>query len=88
MKTCGGVEVIDPTFLISARHGDEWLATRPGRFTPGTNWIGGWVGLRGGLDTDGEDKILVSLPGIKPRRSCTYLVAIPTELSCSKVHQV
>jgi len=35
--------------FTSALDGDEWSATRPGRFTPrkrapGTHWIGGWVG--------------------------------------------
>jgi hypothetical protein len=37
--------------LTSALDGDEWSASRPGRFTPresdpGTHWIGGWVGHR------------------------------------------
>jgi hypothetical protein len=36
-------------FSTSATDGDEWSASRSGRFisrviTPGTNWIGGWVG--------------------------------------------
>jgi hypothetical protein len=38
-------------------YGEEvgWSASRPGHFTrgviaPGTHWIGGWVGLRSGLD--------------------------------------
>jgi hypothetical protein len=29
-----------------------------GERTPGTNWIGGWVGLRAGLDTEARGKIL------------------------------
>jgi hypothetical protein len=42
-------------FLTSALVGGEQSASRPGRFTPGeratvTHWIGGWVGLRTGLD--------------------------------------
>jgi hypothetical protein len=41
--------------LTSALDGGEWLASRPGSFTPrervpGTHWIGGWVGSRAGLD--------------------------------------
>jgi hypothetical protein len=32
---------IDPLFLTSAV-GGEWSASRPGRFTPGTHWIGGF----------------------------------------------
>jgi hypothetical protein len=39
--------------MISALDGGEWLASRPGCFnpreSPGTYWIGGWVGLRAGL---------------------------------------
>jgi hypothetical protein len=41
--------------LTSALDGGEWSDSRPGCFTPkervsGTHWIGGWVGLRTGLD--------------------------------------
>jgi hypothetical protein len=41
----------------------EWSASRPGRALPpgkndGTQWIGGWVGLRPGLDTEAREKIL------------------------------
>jgi hypothetical protein len=37
--------------LTSALNGDEWSASRPDHFTPrertpGTHWIGGWVGSR------------------------------------------
>jgi len=35
--------------LTSALEGGKWSALRPGR-APGTNWIGGWVGPRAGLD--------------------------------------
>jgi hypothetical protein len=38
-----------------------------GRFTPGTHWIGGWVGPRGGLD-DVEKSKISFLPGIEPRK--------------------
>jgi hypothetical protein len=34
---------------------------------PGTHWTGGWVGPRAGLDTEVREKILLPLPGIKPR---------------------
>jgi hypothetical protein len=41
--------------LTSALDGGEWSASRPGRFTPkertpGTHWVGGWVGPRAVLD--------------------------------------
>jgi hypothetical protein len=40
--------------LNSARDGDEWSASRPGRFTlreavPVTHWRGDWVGSRAGV---------------------------------------
>jgi hypothetical protein len=56
------------SFTTSAVGGGEWLASR---FTPGkdpdTHWIGGWVGLKAGLDTETRGNILclyrVSNPG-------------------------
>jgi hypothetical protein len=51
------------SFLTSALDGGEWSASRPGRAlppgerTPGTHWIGGWVGPRAGLDTGARRKI-------------------------------
>jgi hypothetical protein len=49
--------------LTLALDGHEWSASRPGRFTPkertpGTRWIGGWVGPMGaGLDAVVKRKI-------------------------------
>jgi hypothetical protein len=55
MKAYGGVDVWTPIFLTSALAGGEWSDSRHCRFTPGqrtprTQWIGGWVDLRAGLD--------------------------------------
>jgi hypothetical protein len=49
MKTYGEVDVQTHVFLTSVLVAGEWLASRPGRFTPGeripsTLWIGGWAG--------------------------------------------
>jgi hypothetical protein len=49
-------------FLTLALDGGEWSASRPIHFTPrkrapGTQWIGGWVGPRAGLDTVSKRKI-------------------------------
>jgi hypothetical protein len=41
MKAYGGVDVYIRIFLTSAIAGDEWSASRPGRFTPVTHWMGG-----------------------------------------------
>jgi hypothetical protein len=48
--------------LTSELDGGEWPASRPGRFiprerAPGTQWIGGWVGPRFGLDVVLKGKI-------------------------------
>jgi hypothetical protein len=50
MKTYGEVDVWIHVFLISALYGGAWLALRPGRFTRGTHWKGGWVGPRSGRE--------------------------------------
>jgi hypothetical protein len=46
--------------LISALVGGEWSASPPGRFTPGTHWLGGCLGPGVGLDD-------VALPGLELR---------------------
>jgi hypothetical protein len=54
--------------------GDEWLASRLGRFTPGervpgTHWLGDWVGPRTGLDDMGNRKFVTLINKIEnPRR--------------------
>jgi hypothetical protein len=65
MKAYGGVHI----FLTSALAGGEWLASRPGRFTPGerapgTHWIGGWVDPRAGLN-DMEEWKFLTLPRLE-----------------------
>jgi hypothetical protein len=55
MKAYRGVDVQIHVFLSLALVGDEWLASRPSRFTPGeiahgTLWIGVWVDPRAGLN--------------------------------------
>jgi hypothetical protein len=55
MKTYGGVVVYLQAFLTSAPEEGEWSASRPDLFTrgeraPGTQWRGGWVGPRFGLE--------------------------------------
>jgi hypothetical protein len=51
MKAYGGVDVYIHIFLTSALTGGECSASRPGRFTPGIHWIGGWVDPRASLAT-------------------------------------
>jgi hypothetical protein len=58
-------------FLTAALAGGECSASRPCRFTPGertpgTHWIGGWVGPRVGLDDVAERKFVI-LPELELR---------------------
>jgi hypothetical protein len=71
MKAYGGVDVEIQIFLTSALVGGEWSASRPGCFTPGerapgTNWIGGWVDPRTGVDNV-EKKKFFTLLGLELR---------------------
>jgi hypothetical protein len=71
---------IAPPFLTSALYGGEWSASRPNRFTPGTNCIGGWVAPIIGLD-DVERRKIVLLPRLelhRPARSLSlYRLSYP-----------
>jgi hypothetical protein len=71
MKAYVGVIVLIHIFLTSALAGDDWSASRPGRFTPrdrapGTHWIGGWVGSKAGLD-DVEKRKFLTVRGLEHR---------------------
>jgi hypothetical protein len=66
MKAYGEMDVSIHVFLTSALVGDKWSASRPGLFTSGTNWIGGWVNPRAGLD-DVEKRKFLPLPGLALR---------------------
>jgi hypothetical protein len=62
VKTCGGSGGITLPFLTSALDDGEWSASRLGHFTPrerapSTDWIGGWVSPREGLDALEKRKI-------------------------------
>jgi hypothetical protein len=55
--------------LTSALVGEEWSASRPGRFTnreraPDIHWIGGWVGPRACLN-DVEKRKFLTPPGLE-----------------------
>jgi hypothetical protein len=72
MKAYGGVDVKIHVFLTSALGGVVSFRPRPlypGERAPGTNWIGGWVGPRTGLD-DVERRKLLPLPGLELRTLC------------------
>jgi hypothetical protein len=71
MKAYGGVDVDDRIFLTSALVGDDWWASRSGRFTPGerasdTHWIGGWMNPTAGMYDVDKWKFL-TLPGLELR---------------------
>jgi hypothetical protein len=63
MKAYGGVDEYIHIFLTSVQAGGERSASGPGRFTPGekapgTQWIGGWVDSRAGLENMEQRKFL------------------------------
>jgi hypothetical protein len=60
------VEAYGGIFLTSALVGGELSPSRPGRFTPGTHWIGSWVGLSAGLE-DVKKRKFLTLPGLELR---------------------
>jgi hypothetical protein len=65
-----GEEYSTYSLLTLALDGGEWSA--PGRDlpqerTPGTHWIGGWVGLRACLGTEARRKILCLCQESNPR---------------------
>jgi hypothetical protein len=69
MKAYGEVNVYIHIFLTSALVRGEWSPSRPCRFapeerTPGTYWVGGWVGPRAGLD-DLEKRKFLTQPGFE-----------------------
>jgi hypothetical protein len=79
MKTYKRVEVQLHAFLISALDGGKWSATRSDRFTagertPGTHWIGGWVGPRAGLEAVEKRKNLSPCRESNPGRPANNLV--------------
>jgi hypothetical protein len=66
------------------------ISSRPGRFTPGTYWIGGLVDLRARLDVVGKRE-LFPLPGMEPLllgRPARSPVATPAELFLGYVTQL
>jgi hypothetical protein len=52
---------------VSGQHHGP-AALYPGERTPGTHWIGGWVGPSAGLDAGARRKILCPCQGSKPDR--------------------
>jgi hypothetical protein len=81
MKAGGRVDVQIHIFLTLALVGSEWSASHPRERTPGTHWIGGWVGPRAGLDY--VEKILgpTGTQTLTPWSFSRWPVAIPTTLS-------
>jgi hypothetical protein len=72
VKACKGNGGMMPLILLQQDRG-EWSVSLLGRFapverTPGTLWIGGWVGPRFRLQVFGEEKkYLLFVPGFQPR---------------------
>jgi hypothetical protein len=64
MKMYGGSGCIYTHFIDRVIIAVEWSASHPGRYTPGTHWIRGWVVPRVGLD-DIEKRKFLTLPGLE-----------------------
>jgi hypothetical protein len=75
MKAYWGVEVYLHAFLTSTLVGGEWSASRPGRFTHDTHWIGVRVGPRAGLDAVVKRKIPNPCQKSNPRTPIVHHVA-------------
>jgi hypothetical protein len=73
-----------PVFFTSALIGGEWLASLSSRFnlggrTPNTHWIGGWVGLRNGVDdVDRDSNSDPSVIQLVARRYTDYAIPAPS----------
>jgi hypothetical protein len=95
MKEYGRVDIWSHIFLTLALVGGEWSASYPCRFTPGertpgTHWIGGWMGPRDGLDNVENRKFLTFLGlelrlfGRPDRSQSLYRLSYPGSISeCS-----
>jgi hypothetical protein len=53
--------------VIGQRHAPAALLP-PGKGPPGTQWTGGWVCPRAGVDTEDRGKIIFPCRGSKPER--------------------
>jgi hypothetical protein len=62
------------TFLTSVLVGGEWSASPSCRFTPGTHWIGGWVGPRTSL-VGVEKRKFLTLQGLELKSRASQPVA-------------
>jgi hypothetical protein len=63
-------------FLDLGTRWGEWSVSRsdPRERTPGTHWIGGWMVLRAGVDTEARGKVLYLFRGSNP-----YVKSVLTE---------
>jgi hypothetical protein len=67
------------SFLTSALDESEWSDSRHASLysrikTPGTHWIGGWVWLGAGLDTESRGKVTCLYRGSNPCRPIVQTV--------------
>jgi hypothetical protein len=85
---------IAPRFLWPS-HNMKWSASRPARFTPrerapSTHWVGGWVGLRSGLDAVVKRKFPAPVgtrtPDHPARSPALYHWAIPAHAVHTHTH--
>jgi hypothetical protein len=80
VKACRGNGGIAPLILNFGARGRLWLMPRLVRITPGTHWIGCWMGFSAGLDVLEKKKCLVPV-GIRttnlPAHGWVYRMSYP-----------
>jgi hypothetical protein len=87
MRTYGEIEVQLQSFLTSVLDEGVLSASHSGRFSPGTHWIGGWMGPRVGLNAVAKRKIPSPCLESNPDRPARGLVTILSELHRPSEHR-
>jgi len=64
----GGVATQYHSFMASVLEGDEWSASRPHLFNPGSHSVGGWLGPRTDVDFYKKRKMFVADGNRSPYR--------------------
>jgi hypothetical protein len=64
----------DSEYCSTVLNGGEWSVSRPGRFTLAIHCVGGWMGLRAGLDAVKKIKVSCLYRDSKPYSSAVQSI--------------